>query len=368
VPRAKVILDLVTSKFGKGLKDTEKKWKRWKKSIFSVKSALGAIFLGAIARKVIAFGKDAVGAYEQQELAVQNLASALAMAGDKSRGSVEDMKAFASEIQNITTIGDETTLAIMKLGASMGKMTGKDLKQATVAAIGLSRALGINLESAMKYVARARQGEFTALGRYMPQLKELTTVQEKWNLVLGEGARGFGIARGEIEATTGKLKQWKNAWGDIKESYGKGIAEAFREAGTEIMKALTMSKAWNDQWGEFLAMKVKEELLGIAEGFTYIAAGLRAITAIAPITWVYGLLAKGEMPWTGAQRRLGEAGAMYETGQALGRRTAQAGAEAEYAKFRAEHRGALKQIGDAVINNTKEEAERIRSQGATGRK
>jgi hypothetical protein len=366
MPVAKVILDLITTKFGKNLKETEKKWKKWKKSIFSVKNALGVVFAGALARKVGQFGASAVDAYETQEHAVAKLADAMARAGDSSRGAMMDMKDFASEVQSITTLGDEAVLSIMALGSNMGDMTGKELKKATIAAIGLSKAYNISLEGAMRNMMKTMSGQVGELGEIIPALKEATSGQEMFNMALQIGTEKFSAATAEAETATGKLKQWKNLYGDIvKENLGRGIAEGFAEAGREIQKAITGAKEWNTEWNTWLALNVKEEILTLASGVTYITGALQGAAAVlSPLLWIKDAI-WGEGAIAGIQERLTAAGEKFETAEALGRRARQAGQEAEYARFRAEHRGALKQVGDIVIANTKEEGARIKNLGRT---
>ncbi len=194
------------------------------RSAASVAAGLGIAFA---AREVVNLGRNAVGAFMRQEEAVNNLSAAMRLAGDSSAASLNDMKAFAAEIQSMTTIGDEAVMEIAALGASMGQLTGDALKEATTAAIGLSKAFGMDTTAAMRLVARAAQGDTASLTRYGIRLDETLTAQEKFNEVLAIGNRNFGLAQAEIDTAAGKWQQFKNSLGDFMERVGGGMVNLF---------------------------------------------------------------------------------------------------------------------------------------------
>ena len=90
------------------------------------------------ARAVLSFAQTSVQAFMEAEKASNGLQSALEILGKASE--LASMQAFAAEIQRVTTAEDDAVIATMKLGASIGGMSGDTLKQATIAAIGLSKA------------------------------------------------------------------------------------------------------------------------------------------------------------------------------------------------------------------------------------
>ena len=136
-----------------------------------------------------------------------------------------EMEKFARKIQRVTTAGDEATLELMSMGASMAKMAGDDLKAATVAAMGLAKAYKMDNVAAMRLVARARMGDTASLSRYGIKLGEGLTAQEKFNKVLEIGASNFSLATGEVDTHNGMIDQMKNSWGDLKESLGEAMTK-----------------------------------------------------------------------------------------------------------------------------------------------
>lgn len=185
---------------------------------------------GAVAymgvRQIISFSKESVEAFARQELAIRELKQALDNLGAGSQ--IEDMKKFAAEIQKVTTYGDEATMEVMKLGATIGGLAGDQLKAATTAAIGFSKMLNIDLKAAMLLIGKAATGEASSFSRYGIVFEEGMTKAQKYAEVLKRGAEGFKIAQAETDTYAGKVKQLSNTWGDFKESIGKTIATSPR--------------------------------------------------------------------------------------------------------------------------------------------
>lgn len=208
-------------------------WKEFAKGQFAVdaiKKAFSAL-TGIV--------KDAVDIFAQQELAEKRLQAALELTGESANITFKELDQIARSIQNLTTVGDEVTMEMMQLGLTMG-ITGDKLEQATKDTIGLSKAFGVDLNSAMKMVALARQGEFTMLQRYIPQLRSTTDATEKLAITTDVLAKGFELAKAETDTFTGKLLQIKNSFGDLQEELGRGItqSDAMSEALENIKKLL----------------------------------------------------------------------------------------------------------------------------------
>ena len=120
--------DEASKKFGKVGRSAKGMGSALKKAM-----VFGAAYLGA--RQLWRIGKDLSASYGKQEEAVKHLTDALELLNKKAE--MPEMQKFASQIQEVTRIGDETTLELMAMGSAMGKLSGDTLKSATVAAIGM---------------------------------------------------------------------------------------------------------------------------------------------------------------------------------------------------------------------------------------
>lgn len=230
VGRLKAILGLDNSQFKSGLKDSEKSTNIFSNSI----KKLGGLIGGAFAiGKIVSFTKASMEAYNTQVQAEQKLANALKMNGKNADVLLPKYKKLASGIQQITTVGDETTLGLLQLAESM---QAPDIEGATKGAIGLSKALGIDMQSALKMVVLAQNEEYTMLQRYIPALRSATTNAEKAAIVQKTLADGFELAKVEAQTGTGQMQQLSNTWGDMKEQVGSLASSIINELAPALNK------------------------------------------------------------------------------------------------------------------------------------
>ena len=205
-----------------------------------------------------------------QESAELDLAAALRQTGDATKDNIKSFKKFASEIQKVTTHGDEFVLSIMAQLKNLGVHTDR-LKEATKMVIGLSAATGRDTSTMITATAAVEAGSTELLQRYIPALRTTKDGTKKMNLVLALAADGFEIAKERAETTAGVLKQLWNVIGDIAETIIspflprlKRVANAIKEwalANKELIAA--KFGLWLDATGKAVVILAKgvEQLL-----------------------------------------------------------------------------------------------------------
>jgi len=148
------------------------------------------------------------------ELVTVRLAGALRGTGQEVDNNVASMRSYASEIQLLTVIENDEVTAAQQLATSLGIHADR-MRETMDIAIGLSRALGMDLSSATRYSAMALQGEYAILQRYLPELRQVNTETEKLAILQKAAAAGMQIARDEASTATGQLRQLKTELIDI---------------------------------------------------------------------------------------------------------------------------------------------------------
>jgi len=187
---------------------------------------LGALGITAALAKMIALMRESTELMDRQMRAETGMRQGLRLLGPDIRTNLKDMKEFASSIQSMTEYGDEAVLELASLGATMGRFADDELKRATKAAIGFSKAFGIDAKASMTLLAKAAQGNFSSLSRYGIQVDETASQQQKLNDLLKRGVDYFNeLAAGANDATK-DIKQAENALGDIKEELGETLIGA----------------------------------------------------------------------------------------------------------------------------------------------
>ena len=193
-------------------------------------SAMGAAagFLGAGA--LVVGMKKAADAAGVQEAAEKKLATAL---GHTSKELLKQASAFQQQSKH----GDETIIEMMALASNMG-IAENQLSETTQMAIGLSEALGVDMNMAMKAAAGAIQGDTNMLTRYIPELKTTTDQTEKLGIVQRAANKGFEQSKALTNTMVGAMNQAKMAIGDAGEALGDLIAPMVK-AGAVATKDLS---------------------------------------------------------------------------------------------------------------------------------
>jgi len=163
-----------------------------------------------------------------QEDAVKTLEQAMRNAGTYRKEDLEGLKAYASQRQEVTRIGDEATLATLA-NLQGYQMEVATLKEATKAAQDLAAAKKMDLFAASELIGKAFVGETQTLSRYGIILDEGIPKGEKFAAVLKLISERYG-GQAEALASTkyGGLVQLGNLLGDAKEDIG-GLVMAITE-------------------------------------------------------------------------------------------------------------------------------------------
>ena len=244
--------------------------------------------LSNLAMKVPSFAAVTIQAFGRQEAAVQKVSEAIRAQGGRVSEVLPIMQNLASEIQRITTYGDEQVLEMQAMASAMG-VNAAQMEGAIRTAIGLSTALGMDVMTATKAASAAVQGKTTALQEYIPALSKCKTEAEKLAEVQKLAASGFAQAEAGVDTLDGRLKQCANAWGDLQEVIGEAFAPAVKNVATMLrvvcelvtsmpiaVKALTLSLT---SLAVGFAFTKVGGLLKVADSFLGVAGGVRTTTA-----------------------------------------------------------------------------------------
>lgn len=179
-----------------------------------------------------------VATYEamKQESAEHALAAALKITGDSSKETMSRFKDFAASIQKVTTYADEDILSQMAHAKILG-VTADRLEDVAKAAIGLAARFSIDLGTAFTVISRASQGVFLfrgSMATLRKMIDQTLSPQEKFNKLIEIGTSSFGLAEAAADTTTGRLKQMKNALGEIAETIGEPFRKRLKKWAEDI--------------------------------------------------------------------------------------------------------------------------------------
>lgn len=203
-----------------------------------LRTALQALVGAAIVHEMMQFGRASVAAFQESEQAIAKLNGTLRATGQYTPEFSAEMQELSSQLQSVTTQGDEAILGVQTLLISFGAARS-DIPKLTEAVLDLSAGLGTDLTSAAMMVGKALQGETSTLGRLGIQISDTASESEKLDQVLMQIEQRFGgLARGEAATMTGQLKVMQNQVGDLMEQVGELIVVALVPWGKAIATVL----------------------------------------------------------------------------------------------------------------------------------
>lgn len=229
-------------------------------------------------------GLDAINkAYDTQADAVSGLNKALELQGANVDDQSAKLQSFAGDLQKLTGIGDEATLAFMKQALLLGVNADK-LEDITKASAGLAEVMGTSMEGALSAVRKAQEGNFAAFEKQFPQMKNLATAEEKLAFVTDMAAKGLEAKAEASMTASGMADRASGAIGDLMEMVGsllapvrmlinqglKTLAESLQQVLTPAVEKANAIMANIGPIMDFVKAKVVQAVNGIIAAFTFV--------------------------------------------------------------------------------------------------
>ena len=214
--------------------------------ISSAASSGGLYVAAAVAaisatKKIGEVMRECTDAYKVQEKAERALEIAAKNNPYLDGQAVAGLKAFASELQAVSEIGDETSIKLMAQLAATGR-TEAQIRAIMKAAADYAAGTGTDIQSAVQTLNATFSGQAGALGRQIDGIKNLTEEELKNGAAVKAVAEKY---KGLAENLADVKVQAEGAKGDFKEMVGALLAPAanlwdqfwkgFYEKGTTAM-------------------------------------------------------------------------------------------------------------------------------------
>lgn len=182
---------------------------------------------------------------QKTEDAINALNVALKNTGQFTPSNTNDLKRFAEALSDVTTVGDDAIISTSALIQSLGALDKEGLQRATKAALNLSAALGVDLNSAAQLVGKAAAGEVGSLSRYGLVIEKGATQAETFERVLTKLEQKFsGAAESKVSTFSGALAQLGIAFGDLSKAVvgyitNSDLIQSAIRGTTALLKATT---------------------------------------------------------------------------------------------------------------------------------
>ena len=166
--------------------------------------------------------------------------------------SVAQLKAYASQLQSISTVGDEQLLPMMAQLASAGR-TQSEIQDIMSAALDVSASGMMSLDSAVTALNKTYSGTAGQLGNQISQIKKLTKEELESGKAVEIVAQKFKGMAEETAKATGSSEQLKNAIADYKEEIGASFEKnlsPMRKFFTELISGWASAKKAKREYEE----------------------------------------------------------------------------------------------------------------------
>jgi len=199
------------------------------KSLQNSWMGIAAVIAGVVIvmRQLIKFAKESITAFAREEKSIKTLNQALINSGKYTSETSKELRKFASELQNVTTFGNEAINEVMALIQPLAKLNTEGLKQVTQATLDLSVGMGIDLKAAASLMGKTLGSSTNALARYGIEVEGAVGSSDRLDGLLENINEKFGgFAQAQVQTYSGRVAQLKNLFGDLQEGVGGLIAGA----------------------------------------------------------------------------------------------------------------------------------------------
>ena len=241
-----------------------------------------------------ALGVVALQNADTQARAETKVATALKSTGNQVGYNLDQLKAYASELQSKTIFGDETILNdVTTRLLAFTNITGDNFKRTQQMALDMSTALEMDLGSAATMLGKALDdpiGKMSALSRaginftdeqkaMVKQLVETGDTAKAQSIMLDALEQKFG---GQAEAAAkvgmGALKQLRNSWGDFLEQIGNTLTPFINKIAAFLQRIVGMLQGMSPTM-----QKVVVVIGGIAAAIGPLLIGISGVIKLIPM-------------------------------------------------------------------------------------
>lgn len=222
--------------FGRGVNQVGKDIEKSTQSAESFGASIGKIIAGFVsAQAIIGAARavwsgitgaitDSVKAAGDAEKSHAQVAAALRTQGTAIPSVVKAFQDYAEKLQQTTIYQDDVVESAEALLVQVGNVMPRDMKKALQATTELASGLGKDLPEAAMLVAKAAEGNVTALKKAGVVIDETKAKQEGFGYVLDQITAKFGGQAAALAGTyQGRLAQLANTWNNVQESIGRAI-------------------------------------------------------------------------------------------------------------------------------------------------
>jgi hypothetical protein len=235
IPKVKITFDADFDELKKGVKGASDEVESFstRAAEFGKKAALAFAVVGAA---VTAFAVSAVKAAAEDEAAQQKLAQTLKATTDATQAQVDGIDRYITKVSIASArTDDELRPALSRLARSTGDV--EEAQKLLTLSLDISAATGKSLETVSNALARANEGNTTALSKLGLGIDATTLKNQSLDVTVAQLAATYdGFSKNEAATAEGKFKSLTIATDEVKESIGAALLPVITELATYVLE------------------------------------------------------------------------------------------------------------------------------------
>lgn len=224
---------------------------------------------------------DGISKAQEAEENLVRLGNSMAMSGNYTKDAVASLSAYADQMELNTAVEAEAITKNLALLSSMTRLDTEGLKRAQTSAINLSAAIGVDLATATKMVAKAAEGNTDAFKKYGIEIEGSTNkAQALENTLKTLEGRFGGTAAGTINTFRGSVQLLGHAFGSMFDAMGETVVKnpAIIAAMKELTKMFLNLKDETESAGPAIAKSIGQGLTSVIQVIQVVLDGVQVLS------------------------------------------------------------------------------------------
>lgn len=233
-------------------------------NIVTKAASLAASALGSLVDHI----KEGIRESAEFELALVNLANSLEMNGNFSKKAITDLEEWIGKMEELTGIDDAVIAGNLAMLSSFTKLDAQGLKRAEAAALDFAAIAKVDLNTAVKLIAKSAEGSTDAFKKYNVHIEEASTKSQTLENTLTTLEKRFGgSAAAQMKTFSGSVLGLSNSFGNLFQAIGDVIVRnpaiiAAINSVTKLISGMTTSVSKSaDVWRKELADGLSSALI-----------------------------------------------------------------------------------------------------------
>lgn len=228
------------------------------------------------------------------EEAIDDMRDVLKETGQDVESGMARFNNLERTLWSISNTTKATTRELMQTGLEMG-LTADQAERLTTVSVLWSKRAGVEPQEGLRMLQSLLVGKTKALDKMFPAIARVSSIEEKWKVVMGMAGQGVGMLSGDLDTAKGAFDHMLGSINNLYTKMGTALLPVIKYVAQELDKAVQWLEALINTANEFISLRWGTEIKtmsdwveklkeGFNQFFTTVGEKLAIIT-YAIINW-----------------------------------------------------------------------------------